>query len=119
MSSTGSAKDEEHGFGVARPVSGAAFELCPSFRGELVELRAPVVVGHAPLRLEPAAVLHAVERGVQSALVHTQGLARGLEDPRGDVVAVSRPEDERLEHQHIERAAEEVEIGVHASALRF
>jgi len=56
-----------------------------------------------------------VERGVESALVHTQGLARGLEDPRGDVVAVSRAEHECLEHQDVEGAAEEVEIGVQES----
>src|SRR5262245_18421200 len=63
-------QDEENRAREALP----AFRLRPLLRapvlGERVVLRAPVVVGDPPLGLDEAALLHAMERGVERALFY-------------------------------------------------
>ena len=98
---------------------GLGAELFPALGGELVVLGFAVVLGESPLGLEPAALLHAVEGGVERALFDLESLVGGLADPGGDGVAVSRPPREGLEDQEVERALEEIEIdGRHAYPLK-
>src|SRR5437762_529440 len=52
--------------------------------GEAVELRATVVVRHAPLASDPAAALQAVERGIERALFEEEKRRRGALDPLTD-----------------------------------
>ena len=55
-----------------------------------VELGAAVVVGGAPLGLDPAAPLEAVQRRIERALLHAQGVARDQLDALRDRPAVLR-----------------------------
>jgi hypothetical protein len=45
-----------------------------------------------------------VQRWVQRSLIDLDGFARHLLDPLRDRIAVRRPQRERLQNQHIERA---------------
>jgi hypothetical protein len=74
----------------------------------LIELGSTIVVRDSPLRLEPAAVLETVERGVQSPFIEDERLTRRVEDPSRDVVAVTSAEYEGLEDEYVECAAEEI-----------
>src|SRR4029453_6496370 len=49
------------------PVRGFLFERSPAERAQTVELRAPVVVGGAPLRAHPAADLETMGRRIERA----------------------------------------------------
>src|SRR5262245_20486028 len=51
------------------PARRLGLELPSPTPGQLIEARAAVVVGDAPGRRNPAALLHAVERGVQGPLL--------------------------------------------------
>src|SRR5438270_2497491 len=90
------------------PTCGFVAELpLPGFR-QLVELCLPVVFRRSPLRVDPAAILEAVERRIERALIDLQHVARDLLDPLRDAPAVHRLERERLENQHVERALQDV-----------
>jgi hypothetical protein len=83
-------------------------ELLTPVRRESVELRPPPFRRHAPVALDPAAVLEPVERGVKRPLVHLEDVAGPLADALGDAPAVQRAERHRLEDEQVERALEQV-----------
>ena len=107
---SGGLKNLEDGAGVFGPDGGLRAELFPALRGELVVLGFAIVLGKPPFGLEQSAFLHAVERGVERALLDLESLVGGLADPRRDGVAVARTPGEGLEDEEVERALEEVEI---------
>jgi hypothetical protein len=78
------------------PAVGFLAEALPSRRGEAVVLRAPVVLGRAPLGVEQALVLETVERGVERALLDEERALGDLLDPRQDGVAVQGPSETDL-----------------------
>src|ERR1041384_7782480 len=82
------AQEELNGIGVALPGADFAGELFASGGGEGVELGAAVVLGRAPLGVEQAAILEAVQRGVEGALVDLEDAARDLLDALADPPAV-------------------------------
>src|SRR5678816_1617486 len=55
-------------FGDAVPVGALSFELSLSRFGEFIKLGAAIVFRHSPLRLDPAALLHAVKRRIERAI---------------------------------------------------
>src|SRR5262245_51265444 len=65
---SGGAEHLEDGAGVFGPTLCLQAELSPSRRGELVVLGLAIVLGESPLGVEPAALLHAMERRVERAL---------------------------------------------------
>jgi hypothetical protein len=67
-----------------------ALELALAVARELVELRASVVLGRAPLARDPALFLEPIERGVERALVHDEHAVAHLLDALGDAPAVHR-----------------------------
>src|SRR3954468_18070667 len=79
-----------------------AAELFASGGRELVVLGFAVVLGHAPLALEPAAFFHAVERGIEGALLDLEVVVGGVADPPGDGIAVRRAPGEGLEDEEVE-----------------
>ena len=69
-------------------------------RGELVVLRPPAELGDGPLRLDPALMLEAMQRGIERALVDLQHVFGDLLDALRDRPAVQRlrlerPQDHR------------------------
>ena len=99
------------GFGVARPLRELGVELSPAGGGESIELRAASDVGVSPLGVEPTLVFHAMEGGIERALFDLEALSRRALDPLQDREAVHRPPGQRLEHEEVERAAKQAEIG--------
>ena len=83
-----------------------------------IELRALLLVGAAPLRLDPATLFHAVQRRVERAVEHVEDAGRPVADESRDGVAVHRSPRQRAEHEHVERALQEVELaGRHAPTI--
>src|SRR5439155_985186 len=77
------------------------------------------IVRQAPLALHPAALLEAVEGGVERALADLEDLAGELLDPAGGGVAVGGAPGEGLEDEQVERPLEEVERGLGHGRLSF
>ena len=83
------AHDERDGAGHLAPAAGLKREAPATGGGEAVVLGLAVVLARAPVGREPAAVLQAMERGIQRALLDLEDLFRGALDDLGDGVAVS------------------------------
>src|SRR6185437_2971607 len=91
-------------------------QLAAAGGGEAIEFRATVGVGDAPLGVDPAAILEAMECEVERAVLDVERVARGVLDPTGDRVPVARAPDEGLEDERVERALDEREVGRHVEA---
>jgi hypothetical protein len=91
------------------PQCGFLLELFLPGPGEGVVLGATVLLGHAPLRLDPRLILEALQRRVERALLNQQNVVRQLADAARDRPAVQRLERERFENQEVERALDEVD----------
>src|SRR5262249_24911034 len=79
-----------HRGGEPPPVAGLLAQPFPAGGGQLVELRAAVVVGSAPVRVEQP-LLHEAEEGrIERALFDQQPAAGNLLDPQQHAVAVQR-----------------------------
>ena len=108
MVAVSSSSDRLH---VALPRGDLALELLPAGGGELVEARALALVGEPPLALDEAALLEAVQGDVERSVRDVERAGRAVADDARDAVAVARPPRERLEHEHVERALENVDLG--------
>src|SRR5262245_1400164 len=82
----------------------------PPASGQLVVLRAPVVVRRAPRRLDPPAALQSMKRRIQGALADIQGCGRDLMEALRDCPPVSRLERQRFQNQEIECALGKIEL---------
>src|SRR6185503_1796119 len=69
---------QPHRFAVARPLGELGGELAAARPGQLVVLGPPPSVGVAPLRLQPAALLQPVQRGIERTLLDLQPLVGRL-----------------------------------------
>jgi hypothetical protein len=103
-------EDSGHRLGVAEPARGLGAEVGASRRGGAVVARTAVVRRDAPLRLDEAALLHAMQRLIEGAVVDIQRSAGPLLEPRGDLEAVHRTPGERAEHEHVERSLDERQL---------
>src|SRR5665647_1057213 len=104
----GGLEDELHARDVPPPRRQLGTErLLPPRRGPVV-LRAPIVLGGLPLAVDPPALLEPLQRRVERSLIHIERAARELLDALADPPPVHGLEGERLEHEEVERAAENV-----------
>src|SRR5689334_22273602 len=71
-------QDECHRVGEALPFVDFETEGATSLGSDLVEARAAIVLGRLPGALDVAAVLEALQRGIEGALVHLEASARDL-----------------------------------------
>jgi len=79
-----------------------------SGRGQFVIARFAIVIGNAPLGLDPTLCFQTVKRGIKRSLLDVQNILRHLLNPIGDGKAVPRVVLERFQDQHVERAINEV-----------
>src|SRR5690348_191824 len=77
---------------------------------ELVELRAPIVVRLAPLRLDPAAPFEAMEGRIERSLRNLERRRGDLADALRDRPAVLRLEGQRFQDEQIERPLRELDL---------
>ena len=102
---------------ITRPIASTSSDQrsCSRVSWALPAARQPVVLGplvglaHAPLGLEPAALLEPVERGVEGARLHAEEVLRLGPDRLADAVAVPRPPLQGAQDEHVERALEQLQ----------
>src|SRR5689334_12953117 len=92
-------ENELDGLDVSPPTVGLGTHGSPARCREVIVLSAAVVLGGAPVAVDPAALLEALQRGIERALVHVEHSAGELLDARADSPAVHRLEGQRLEDQ--------------------
>ena len=80
-----------------------------------------MVFGDAPLGRQPALDQHAVERGIQRAVLDPEALARSILDSLDDSVSVKRAAAQGPQDQQIERPREQLRDGIrfHVSLSRL
>src|SRR5262245_21887965 len=83
-------------------------EDAASLPRDAVVARASIVLRHPPLALDVAAMLEALEGGVERALVDVEALAGELVDAEADPPAMHRIEREGLEDEEVDAAAKGV-----------
>src|SRR5690606_35874631 len=110
-------EDQVYHVDVAAPLLGLRSQRAASGGGELVVLGPPVLVGGAPLAVDPPLLLEPLERGVERSLAHPQRLLRELLQALADGPAVHRLQRERLQDQQVESAAHDVVRGGRGAAL--
>src|SRR5438128_89883 len=76
-----------------------------------VVIRATIVFELNPLRSNPALSLHAVQRGIDSAVSLRQRVVRELVNPLGNRETVHGLARERLEDEHVQRPMERFSFG--------
>src|SRR5262245_48333541 len=94
--------------GESFPVRRLDGELFAPRAGQFVILGATIVFRSAPLGLDPALLLHSVERRVERAFFDLQYVFGRLLNPLRDFVTVERAARERLENQHRQCALKQV-----------
>jgi hypothetical protein len=97
---------ECHRGGEAIPLVHFFAECFPSVRGERVVARAAIVHGGLPGALDPAAMLEALQRGIERSLIDVESSAGDLLNAESDSPAVHWLEGEGLEDEEVDAAAE-------------
>src|SRR5690242_14911350 len=83
-------------------------ELLTSARRDPVVLSLPVVLGETPARFHEAALLEAVQGGIERAFLDAQRIVGHVLQPPRDAVTVRRSPRNGLEDEHIKRALQEL-----------
>src|SRR5690348_9066458 len=90
------------------PILNLCLQLPPAFRGKRVELRLSAGFCGLPLRLQPAAILETVKRGVKRALLELKEVAGDLLNALRNCVAMNRSERHDFQDQHVKGSLEEL-----------
>src|SRR4051812_28923869 len=99
------------------PCAGFRVEPRAPLPRQLVVLRAAIVVGGAPARLDPAPPFEPVKRRVERPLADVEGGARNQAEPLRDGPPVLRLEGDRFQDEQVECPLWEIEpFAVHSSA---
>ena len=77
-----------------------------------VELHLPVAFRYPPLRIEPAASFHAVQRRVEGTLLELQLVVRRRLEPAGDAEAMEAAPAERRQDQQLHRPSQHLRVAV-------
>ena len=99
-----------HRAGQPIPIRFLAGQLLAALRRQLIELRLSPVARLAPLRFEPAALLQAVQRGIERALLDLQNFLGNLPDSLGDAVPVNRTKRDNLQDQQVQCSLQEIRL---------
>ena len=101
------AGDGVHEFG---PLRMFAPELLPPGGRKAIIPGAAAVLRDLPFGGDPAFDLQALECRIERAELDIQGLVRSAANGLGDAIPMQRSEEESAEHQHVERALQQVHI---------
>src|SRR5215472_1087900 len=95
------------------------FELLFARFSQCVELCSPPGVIVSPLGLYPFPLFDAIKRGIQGSLFHMHHFVGHPANPLNDAVAMQWPEGQRLQNEHVERALEEIGLGIRHLCYRL
>src|SRR5262245_57889789 len=101
-------EDQVHGPGHTLPMCELTAEVPPAFTRQRVVACAAVVLGDLPLGMNQPLALETVECRIERALPQLEDTFRPLFDALGDAPPVHRLELQSLQHEHVERALEDV-----------
>src|SRR5262252_9443547 len=101
-------EDQVDGSRHAPPLHQLVVELSPTSASQRVVAGTSVVLGDFPLRLDKALTFESVQGRIERALSELQDALGPLLDAFGNPPSVHRFELQRLEHQHIERALQQI-----------
>src|SRR5262245_15463710 len=108
---SGVSEDAGYGLRVAEPRGGFGLQSLAAISRQLVEARPAVRLGDAPLRLNQAAVLQAMQRLIERTVIDPERARRTLLEPERDGIPMQRTPTQCLEDEQIERAFEERQFG--------
>ena len=104
-------QDSSDSRGKTLPVLGLLPELLLSLGREAIVFCPAVVVGHAPLSLNPILLLEAVERRIERSLIDLKHILRNMLDTLRDTPAVHRTESQGLQNQEIQGPLQQITLG--------
>src|SRR5690606_19972862 len=106
-------KHSIHGFRQPLPLLVLFGESPATLRRQRVVARAPVVLRNRPATADQTLPLQPVQRRIQRALVDLELVAGCRANPVHDTPAVRIAELERLEHEQVECASDEIALQWH------
>src|SRR5262245_36883345 len=95
------------------PLRGFGLQRLAASRGELVVLRATIVLARGPFGLDPPLLFEFVKCGVQGTLAHAQLLVRHLSNSLRDSPAMHRLQGQDTEKQQIKCALDQIRRFTH------
>src|SRR6185437_3287936 len=99
-------EDEPDGACHSPPSADCGVQLLSALAGEPIELGLAVVVADAPLGGDASAILEAMERGIEGALLNLEGAFRGPFDGLRDGMSMGRSHEQGAQDEQIEGALE-------------
>jgi hypothetical protein len=94
--------------GLTLPLFGFASERFMTFGGELVILRATIVLGRVPFGANRAGAFHAAEGGEQGTGIDAEDAVADLLNAQGNAVTVHGLQGEGFEDQHFQGSLDQV-----------
>jgi hypothetical protein len=105
--------------GATLPVRGFGGKLFAAGARQRIEFCAPRIFRVSPLGVEPTGTLESLERREQRSRIDLEHTLRQLLDASRNSETMHRLETQRLENQQVERALDDVGVGlVHGSSRR-
>src|SRR5690349_2371025 len=105
---SGGSKDHFDGRSESPPALRLLSQGAPAGRGEAVKARASIALRRPPFARDEPLVLEALQRRVERALVHLERTVGDLLDALADPPSMHGGERERLQNEHLDRAAEDI-----------
>src|SRR5689334_9811949 len=99
------------------PIFGFEPQLALSGGSQLVEFCLAVILAFTPLRLDEALVLQPVQGRIERALFNLEVSLGQLLNPEQHAIAVLWAERHCFQNQHVQRAAQEIDIFAHLRSL--
>src|SRR5690242_16053160 len=103
--------------GESNPGFGFRPKVAAPGAGERIELGAAIVLRASPLGRDQAIVLELVERRIQRSVAHLQRVGGDVTEAMADRPSVHRLQREHLEHEHVERALNEIVRFAHCGLM--
>src|SRR5579864_230293 len=101
------------------PLTQFFLELFGACGSQFVELGTAIVVGDAPLGIDPASLLQSRQCGIQRSLAHLKSFLGNLLDALGNSPTMHRFERQRFEDQQVQSALQQLHLFAHQASYRM
>ena len=110
LSELGRSEHFRNGGRQAAPARALERQLSPAGRRDAVVLRALIVVGELPLRVDPALPLETMQRRIEGTVIDVEHLIGAGAERNADTVAVLGSPLQGPQNQQVERALEQIRL---------